>query len=410
MAQLGFGLNINETAQETGYDQYATGLKQALGAVAADNWKFNPISSLLTAYDVENSRTVAKEQFEPLIDRNELNKQYRDLGLVFEKDEPQRTVDIIVNLKKEERKRQSIISRGPEGKFSNLFAPSILKFATGLGVSILDPINIGVSFIPVVGQARFAQLAARQGLTKARLARGTVEGFAGATLVEPLVYGVAQSVQADYGLTDSFYNLTFGTFIGGGLHVGVGKLKDIRTAAKFKERIRKAEAETGVKLSEEQEVNLYREYYPENSEIMQKLATSDPETKRLLLAKSVGDVLSEEPVNVKQVAEADSKLRTTTDDAPTPVVETVQKVNARKDLSLNDVEQSVQNRDDKAQDLEIETLEQQLNDLKQTQAARNLEIDDVEVREATRADEDLTTNEAEAKKIIRDGINCINGR
>ena len=143
---------------------------------------------------------------------------------------------------------------------------------------------------------------------------------------------------------------------------------------------------------------------------MQKLATSDPETKRLLLAKSVGDVLSEEPVNVKQVAEADSKLRTTTDDAPTPVVETVQKVNARKDLSLNDVEQSVQNRDDKAQDLEIETLEQQLNDLKQTQAARNLEIDDVEVREATRADEDLTTNEAEAKKIIRDGINCINGR
>ena len=123
---------------------------------------------------------------------------------MFEKDEPQRTVDIIVNLKKEERKRQSIISRGPEGKFSNLFAPSILKFATGLGVSILDPINIGVSFIPVVGQARFAQLAARQGLTKARLARGTVEGFAGATLVEPLVYGVAQSVQADYGLTDSF--------------------------------------------------------------------------------------------------------------------------------------------------------------------------------------------------------------
>ena len=88
----------------------------------------------------------------------------------------------------------------------------------------------------------------------------------------------------------------------------------------------------------------------------------------------------------------------------------MQKVNARKDLSLNDVEQSVQNRDDKAQDLEIETLEQQLNDLKQTQAARNLEIDDVEVREATRADEDLSTNEAEAKKIIRDGINCINGR
>ena len=40
MAQLGFGLNINETAAKTGYDQYSVRLGETLGAVAADNWNF----------------------------------------------------------------------------------------------------------------------------------------------------------------------------------------------------------------------------------------------------------------------------------------------------------------------------------------------------------------------------------
>jgi hypothetical protein len=37
---LGFGLNINDTAQESGYDQYKSSLFESLGAVAADNWNF----------------------------------------------------------------------------------------------------------------------------------------------------------------------------------------------------------------------------------------------------------------------------------------------------------------------------------------------------------------------------------
>ena len=44
---LGFGLNINDTAQESGYDQYKSSLFESLGAVAADNWNFNPGSSLV---------------------------------------------------------------------------------------------------------------------------------------------------------------------------------------------------------------------------------------------------------------------------------------------------------------------------------------------------------------------------
>ena len=61
--------------------------------------------------------------------------------------------------------------------------------------------------------------------------------FTGAAIVEPLVYGVAQSVQADYDLYDSFLNIGFGSRIGGGLHVGAGKLKDANTRRKVGVRI-----------------------------------------------------------------------------------------------------------------------------------------------------------------------------
>ena len=235
MAQLGFGLNINETAAKFGYDQYSTRLGETLSAVAADNWNFNPLSSIGTYYDMQSARSQSLENNQVRISRDELNKEYSDLGLFFKEDEFQSVVDIMVEEKKDERSRQSIIERGPKG-----FGVGALKFATGLGVSLFDPINIAASFIPVFGQARFAGLVARQGFTKARLARGVTEGAVGAAVVEPIVYGVAQKVQADYGLADSLLNITFGTILGGGLHVGAGKLKDLRTASKFKERMKEA--------------------------------------------------------------------------------------------------------------------------------------------------------------------------
>jgi len=50
MAQFGFGLNTIKTAQETGYDNYKTSLFESLGAVAEDNWNFNPVMSLLNIF------------------------------------------------------------------------------------------------------------------------------------------------------------------------------------------------------------------------------------------------------------------------------------------------------------------------------------------------------------------------
>ena len=204
MAQLGFGLNINETAQESGYDQFTIGLGETLKAVAADNWKYNPWQSISTYRDLQSARELAKKEKQPLLDRQDLNTEYKNLGLLFEQDEPQLVVDLIVDQKKEELRRQDIISRGQKGVIAGT-----AKFLTGLGVSFLDPINVGVSFLPFVGQANFARLAARTGFTTARLTRGAVEGAIGTTLIEPLIYNVAQSGKSRLGFNRFFFKYYF---------------------------------------------------------------------------------------------------------------------------------------------------------------------------------------------------------
>ncbi len=398
MAQLGFGLNINETAAKTGYDQYSVRLGETLGAVAADNWNFNPLSSIGTYWDMESARSQSIEQDQNRVSRDELNKEYSDLGLFFKEDEFQSVVDIMVEEKKEERQRQSIIQRGPKG-----FAVGVAKFATGLSVSLFDPINIAASFIPVFGQARFAGLVARQGFTRARAARGVVEGAVGATLVEPIVYGVAQKVQADYGLADSLLNITFGTILGGGLHVGAGKLKDLRTASKFKQRMKEAG-------TPDEQLNLYKEYYPENSRIMRDLEMTNPQTRKLLLEKSLNDLLLEKPVDVSPVVSADPVLKNSTDTVATSQIRSKPKSEVDQ-MELNTVEQNVSNKQSPDIDIENNNLEVRLNAIKENQKTRNILLDeDVETRTTKEELDEVNTRSKDLDEIIRDAINCVNGR
>ncbi len=398
MAQLGFGLNINETAAKTGYDQYSVRLGETLGAVAADNWNFNPLSSIGTYWDMESARSQALEEDQNRVSRDELNKEYADLGLFFKQDEFQSVVDIMVEEKKEERKRQSIIQRGPKG-----IAVGAAKFATGLAVSLFDPINIAASFIPVFGQARFAGLVARQGFTRARLARGVTEGAVGAAVVEPIVYGVAQKVQADYGLADSLLNITFGTILGGGLHVGAGKLKDLRTASKFKERMKEAG-------TPDEQLNLYKEYYPENSRVMRDLEMTNPQTRKLLLEKSLNDLLLEKPVDVSPVVSADPVLKNSTDTVATSQIRS-KPVSEVDQMELNTVEQNVSNKQSPDIDIENNNLEVRLNAIKENQKTRNILLDeDVETRTTKEELDEVNTRSKDLDEIIRDAINCVNGR
>jgi len=100
MAQFGFGLNTIKTAQETGYDNYKTSLFESLGAVAADNWNFNPVMSLLNIKDVQAAASESRDAGIVPRDKKLLNEEYRELGLFFERNEYQSVVDIMVEKKR----------------------------------------------------------------------------------------------------------------------------------------------------------------------------------------------------------------------------------------------------------------------------------------------------------------------
>ena len=427
MANIGFGLEINKYAKQTGFDQFSTDLSDVLAETAKDAWKYNPVSSSLRLYELNQSRNVD----EPLIPFQELNKKYKDSGIFFEQDEKQSTVDVLVERKKEERDRQSIIQRGPTGVVA-----TTAKFGTAMVASIADPINLAMMFIPVVGQVRFASLVAKYGLTKARMMKGSLEGLTGIAAVEPLVYGAAKAEQSDYGLMDSFMAVSFGTILGGGLHVGAGKLKDKYTHRKFKKRIRESRKNLKSKSQEDPAFSLYREYYPENSRIMKELAETNPDVRRTLLAKALSDLGEDIDVNVKDVADLDPKLRNA---QLNEKVSPNEKVNPKNqvDEDINFKRQEITSEDttasrtknsleQKAQeeyevsnakedielrniDEEVSTVESQLNILKDRQKDLGIKDND-DVKLTTKEAEEFTTKEKEIKDAIIDGINCFNGR
>jgi len=413
---LGFGLNINDTAQESGYDQYKSSLFESLGAVAADNWNFSPASALLLGTQKIDAQIQSTKQNLERVNRQDLNKEYAKIGLFFEEDEYQSVVDIMVKEKKEERARQSIMERGPKGSWNPLnkgFYVGAAKLTTGLAVSMVDPINIAASFIPVFGQARFARLVAKKSMTftKARAIRGAVEGMAGAAIVEPLVYGVAQSVQADYDLYDSFLNIGFGAVMGSGLHVGAGKLKDANTRRKWNNRITEGKKILGDNSEAKVDINFYREYYPETSEIMRDLEASDPRTRLALLQKAMGDQIFDNPTDVTHVANGDPVLRDSPDAKPNPDVNARPKTSL-DEMELNNLEQTVVDKNTAEQIADNDILQSQLDDLQNKQKDLDLTFsnDDAAVKVASDEFNEVNTRSKDLDAIIKDAINCVNGR
>jgi hypothetical protein len=140
-----------------------------------------------------------------------------------------------------------------------------------MATNFLDPINVGSAFIPVVGQTRFASMVARSGKNVARLQRGFVEGLVGNALVEPIVYGVAKSEQADYDKYDAFFNIAVGGVLGSTLHASFGKIGDVIAE------------KTG-------KPNIY-----------QRLAAVSPENQQDLLRYSIGKALKGEAIDTAEV-------------------------------------------------------------------------------------------------------------
>jgi len=403
MAQIGFGLNVNKTAQESGYDQYAVGLGDVLKATAEETWARNPLSSTSTL--IELQRAALKEN-SPLVSKDQLNAEYGDLGLSFEEDEYQSVVDLMVEEKQAERERQSIIARGPQG-----FGVGAAKFAVGLGVSMLDPINVASAFIPVVGQARMAQMVAKSGFTRARFAKGVREGAVGAAVVEPVVALAASELQADYGLADSFLNITFGSILGGGLHVGTGKLSDLAIRKEFRAKVRRAREDLDIDAPNlrDAEINLYKAYYPENSAIMRDLDKTDPQTRKVLLEKSLNDLMLEKEVDVAPIVDADPVLKQSSDTSARPN-NRVKPETPRSEQQQSTAVNNTVNKTEPDFDVEIDNLTQRLQEKRQARPELRFDEDAKDIDAATQALDEVQTKSEDIKAAVKDLANCIDGR
>lgn len=227
----------------------STGL-EAFRAAVAETLDTGPTGSLVTAADLQDAEFGTQEQasdvfmatragvpfavkppaLSPRVSLEAAKQEIRDAGLEGQiplgdyPEGPRRaTLDLLIEKNRARVKRQTL-AREYDG-----WSPDLAGMVVG---SVIDPTNIGLAFVPVVGEARYAQLLAQMGgslaaRTGARVGVGAAEGLVGAALVEPLIYHGQQQWRTDYDAYDSMLNVAGGAAFGALLHGGAGLVKDV---------------------------------------------------------------------------------------------------------------------------------------------------------------------------------------
>jgi hypothetical protein len=217
----------NPVSQATGYPYLSSGV--AAGTAADEALADSPTAEALRTADLQSSAlgpiiaggrggVLRGPSESPLLQPDEANQQYGIKGtLSWDKPVRAATAKLQNQFATERLQRADVLSRATSGVL-----PTTARLAASLGASALDPLNIAASFVPVVGEARFARL----GLVGARIARGAVEGAAGQALIEPIALQNASAEDRDYGMWDSLSNIAMGAGLGAILHTGGGFLHD----------------------------------------------------------------------------------------------------------------------------------------------------------------------------------------
>lgn len=179
----------------------------------------------------QDGRTVFRQRpLSPMLDPEMARQTLRDNGLEQNLSIPdsgirQATLDILMQRKRDELRRQQIMSEsvGLGGLTASL--------AGALAGSFVDPTNIALAFVPIVGEAKYGQLLARAGgafgRTGVRIGVGGAEGLVGLAPVEVLNYYAHQQQQSDYDAYDSMLAVAGGAFFGSALHGGAGLFSDV---------------------------------------------------------------------------------------------------------------------------------------------------------------------------------------
>lgn len=182
------------------------------------------------ASDFNVSGHAFAQQKTPVLSAEEANRDYAPPGqTITDKPIEQGMAQVLGKQMTDKLQREGILSRYAEN------TGGVQRFGTGVAAFLMDPLNLGTTFIPGIGEeaigARLgyaslheAPLLARLG---ARVGAGAISGVAAQAPLTALRYGVGQEEGNDYSLRQAALDLAFSGGIAAALHGGVGAFGDL---------------------------------------------------------------------------------------------------------------------------------------------------------------------------------------
>lgn len=316
-------------------DEFTTTLGDYTSAKFQEGLESNPVQLFKDMYKFQEANAPTQPRLKP----DEIKARTEQEGVDVEVPADglsQLALDIMIDRKKRQKKLSEAIDNSPTG------FRSLAGLGASLGAGLLDPLNVGLSFVPVVGQARYASMIARQsgmlGRVSVRAGVGAVEGAVGTAIIEPFMYGMHQTLQDDYDAVDSLLNIGLGSVLGGGLHVvggaGVDAYKKWRTSDGLDPLPPKVDAplenttptnalepiKTDAPISQPQpNANALPDVAtarldPNSAAAVTEFAT--PQTREAALRSAVGQIVEGKQVDVESAFKADPKGVATQTDLP----------------------------------------------------------------------------------------------
>lgn len=310
----GLGLDPVREARDVGIDQYRAGLGEYLGAVASDAWANSPLMQAHLLYRGALAQGQALDRGEPLLSAEEASEQGRDLGLRFDAPIARGAFDVLAEEKRHEAAAEITFKRA---RLENGYGT--LHWLLGGGAEFLtmavDPLNMASAFVPIVGEARYAAMAARVGRFPAALAKGAAEGAGGQLLLEPLTAAARMSLGNDYTMLDTLTNLAFGGGLGVVLHgagygIGAG-FRFLRDRYSISERAapapEAASRTADVARREELSGPVVEKVAepPPRQPVAEQMERLRPETKDAAMRSAVAQLVQDRPVDIEPVLRAD---------------------------------------------------------------------------------------------------------
>jgi hypothetical protein len=195
-------------------NQFAEGFSKASGVMMGEQAYINQLNSKMV------DATTGEEVENPWISAAEAKQRYgintRDGQKITEL-----AAQRLAELKYQEQYRQEVISRASQD-FGTQFWGGAAQFAG----AALDPLNIGLAFVPVVGEARALMLMKQFGPMAGRFLGGLADNLVTGGIVEIGGWNAAKTLDYDYTAYDAFLNIAAGGIIGGGFHVVGGAIAD----------------------------------------------------------------------------------------------------------------------------------------------------------------------------------------